>query len=202
MRKIKEFFKRIDRDILIGIGLIVVGIILFLASGAVLTTLVRLIGVAIVVICALRIAILMRTYAKGALLLISLFNAGLVLILGAVMALIPGGALAIVFSIVGAYMLFHSGLRAYRLWKSPCRLRTPAWWGEALPTALALLLGLWLLLSPSGATRATEIIAGITLIVKALEMIAAALGRRKGGSSKKKNGPEDVEAEFVDKSDE
>ena len=201
MRRIKEFFKRTDRDVLVGIGLIAAGIILFLASGAVLTALVRLIGVAVVAISALRIAILMRTYAKGALLLSSLVNAGLVLILGAVMVLIPGGALAIVFSIVGAYMLFHSGLRAYRLWKSPYRLRTPAWWGEALPTALALLLGFWLLLSPSGATRATEMIAGVTLIVKAVEMIAAALGRGKGKSKKKKS-PDDIEAEFVDKSDE
>ena len=201
MRRIKEFFKRTDRDVLVGIGLIAAGIILFLASGAVLTALVRLIGVAVVAISALRIAILMRTYAKGALLLSSLVNAGLVLILGAVMVLIPGGALAIVFSIVGAYMLFHSGLRAYRLWKSPYRLRTPAGWGEALPTALALLLGFWLLLSPSGATRATEMIAGVTLIVKAVEMIAAALGRGKGKSKKKKS-PDDIEAEFVDKSDE
>ena len=70
-------------------------------------------------------------------------------------------------------------------------------------TAAVLILGVWLMLSPGGASRLTEVIAGVSLAVKGAELVLGALRESKPTIKKRKereNG--DIEADFVDKSDE
>ena len=69
----------------------------------------------------------------------------------------------------------------------------------AISSALILILGFWLIFSPDEATRVTEVIAGISLILKAIELFGKANINRKVPPTRKSG---DIEADFVDKSDE
>jgi uncharacterized membrane protein HdeD (DUF308 family) len=64
------------------------------------------------------------------------------------------------------------------------------------------ILGIWLLLSPSDAGRLTEIIAGVSLTVKGVELLCGAFDSHRKSGGKKQGGSSDIEADYVDKSHE
>lgn len=181
-----------------GLCLLASGILLFFASGAVLAILMRIIGAAIITVAAVRCVRLMRLYERGSYLTVALFNTVLLFLFGVVMLILPGGALNLVFFAAGGYLVLNSTARVLRMAREPKRTDSPSWWASVVFTAAAFLLGLLLLLSPREATRAAEIIAAVSLTVKGCELLSSAMSVEK--SEKKK--PEEIEAEFVDKTDE
>ena len=94
-------------------------------------------------------------------------------------------------------------LRGAKLLIVPKGTREALWRVEASFAAVVLVLGVWLTLSPSGAGRLTEIVAGISLAVKGVEFLLGALRDGKPAIKKRKKAENgDIEADFVDKSDE
>ena len=197
MNKIRKFFNKTDRNTLIGVCLLIAGV-LFFASGALLTTLVRIAGAIIIAAAILRFIRLAKLCEKGFYLTLSLFNVALLFLLGAVMAILPGGTLHIIFASIGIYMMINAVIRAYKISSMPKRTRDISWWGSVILIAAVFLLGFWLVLSPAEATRLTEIIAGIALIVKGVETLSSSITSEKRRTKKKSD---DIETDFVDKSD-
>ena len=197
MNKLKSPLNKIDRNILSGGCLLLAGI-LFFASGALLTTLVRIAGAIIITVAVLRFIRLAKLYEKGFYLTLSLFNVALLFLLGAVMAILPGGTLHIIFASIGIYMMINAIIRACKIATAPRRTSDFSWWGAVILTAAVFLLGFWLVLSPAEATRLTEIIAGIALIVKGVETLSSSITSEKRRTKKKSD---DIETDFVDKSD-
>ena len=198
MDKIREFFNKIDRSMLIGVCLLIAGVLFFFASGDLLETLVRIAGGIVVAVAIVRFIRLMSIYAKGVYLTTALFSVALLFLLGLVMIMVPGGTLHIIFAAIGIYLIVNALIRAYRIASAPKKVKEPSWWLGVILTAAIFLLGFWLMLSPAEATRVTEIIAGIALIVKGAEMLSSSIASGKRGSKKRSD---DIEADFVDKSD-
>lgn len=207
MNKLKDLFKKIDKRYLTGTLLLIAGIALFLASGDTLATLVRIAGAVVIAVALIRFARLMklRNFYKGgdrlsaSLFNISLFNTGLLFILGAVMLVVPGRTLHLIFAVIGGYLVLNAAIHAYYISIGIKQTGDILWWSNVILTALTFILGLWLVFSPSEVSRMTEIIAGASMVVKAIELMTSA---EDGKPKKKKKNQGEIEADFVDKSNE
>ena len=171
------------------------GALLFLASGAALAVIVRVMGVILVVTAAVRLSILMRSYERGTYFAITLFNATLLLILGAIMIILPLVTLNLMLEAIGIYLIFSAITRGIGIMRS-IRSESPIRPVVIVLTAVMLVLGIWLLFSPAEAERTAELPAGAALLIKGCETIASAIARN--GGKKKTDG---IEAEFIDRSE-
>lgn len=195
MNKINEFFDKLNKDLLMGAVYLAAALILFLMPGAMLHTAVKVVGALIAVTAVFR---LILAFCRKTMLVFSVINAVLLMVLGIIMLTMPGGMLRLIFSAIGIYLLINTVGQVLRLLTVPSEARRVFWWIDVVFTAVAFALGIWLLLSPAEAERITEIIAGVALAVKAVELLCKAFsnGRRT------KSAPDEIEAEFVDKSHE
>lgn len=200
MKKLTALFNKIGRDALAGVLCLAMALLLFFSDGAVLLTVVKIIGGLITVTAVIRLIYLARASADTTLPIIATLNAALLLALGVILACMPGGTLKFIFSAIGIYLIINALLQVLKLLTVPKAARGALWWTDAIFTAVVLLLGAWLVLSPVGAGKITETVAGISLAVKGTELL---LGAKKSRSPKgKKNESGDIEADFVDKSHE
>jgi uncharacterized membrane protein HdeD (DUF308 family) len=200
MKKLTALFDKIGRDALVGVLCLAMALLLFFSDGAVLLTVVKIIGGLITVAAVIRLIYLARASAGVTLPIITTLNAALLLALGVILACMPGGTLKFIFSAIGIYLIINALFQVLKLLTVPKAVRGALWWMDAIFTAVVLLLGAWLVLSPVGAGKITEAVAGISLAVKGTELL---LGAKKSRSPKdKKNENGDIEADFVDKSHE
>ena len=200
MEKLNKLLSGGTRRLIIGIFCLAAGILFITASGVILNTLVRVAGAAIAICAAARFVYAVRKYDSGAYLSVAIVNSALLFLVGLVMLIVPGGTLRLIFVVIGAYLMINAFTHIYRFALAPKHLKSPAWWAEIITSAVILVLGFWLAFSPAEATRLTEIIAGISLIVKAAELVATAAVEIKKDRESRRSG--DVEADFVDKSHE
>ena len=199
MHEMKTCFYGIKNEFWGGLCLLVAGVLFFFASGAALAALIRIAGAVVIATAAVRFILLMREYERGSYLTVALFNAALLFLLGGVMLVLPDGTLNFIFAAIGGYLVFSAIARAFRLTRKPKSTTSPVWWASVTLTAAVFLLGLRLLLSPADATRVTEIVAAVSLTVKGCEMLCSAMSADRSGKRKK---PDEIEADFVDKTDE
>ena len=197
MNKIQAFFNKTDRKFLVGLCLLAAGILFFFVSEAAVSVLIRIGGVILIVTAAVRLSLLMKAYERGAYFAMTLLNVALLFLLGALMLITPDGARDLIYASIGGYLVFNAVSRAVRITKAQKAPDSSAWWVSIILTAAVFLLGLWLLISPAEGSRITGIIAGASLAVKGCEMLFSAFGKDRDG----KHGSEDIEADFIDKSD-
>ncbi len=198
MKNIISFFERIGKDTLAGVLCIVAAALLFFSPGALLHTVIKVVGGLIIATAVIRFVCLVKI--GGALPTLSVLNVTLLFALGMIFVGMPGGTLHFIFSAIGVYLIASVLLQAVKLLVTPKAARGARWWTDAIFTAAVFLLGAWLILSPADAGRVTEIVAGISLAVKGTELLFSAVGNRKPKAKKDKKG--DIEADFVDKSNE
>ena len=203
MKKFASFFDRGNKKLLIGVFCIAAAVLLFSLPGAILHKIIKVAGALIIAVAAVRFIRLTYRSSGEPLPFTMLLNSVLLFALGMVLLCTPGGALQFIFSAVGFYLIITAVLEGAKLLVTPRSRRGGSWWVEAVFTAAVLILGVWLLLSPDGAGRLTEIIASISLAVKGIELIIGALHDGKPAIKKRKNRENgDIEADFVDKSNE
>ena len=202
MTKNTSLWGKINKKPLTGVFCIAAAVLLFAFPGVVLYKIIKVAGALIIAAAALRF-VGIATGRGDSLPFITILNSVLLFVLGMVLLCTPGGALRFIFSAVGFYLIVTAVPEGAKLLVTPKALRGVFWWVEAVFTAAVLILGVWLMLSPGGASRLTEVIAGVSLAVKGAELVLGALRESKPTIKKRKereNG--DIEADFVDKSDE
>ena len=199
MRSIFSFFERIGKDTLAGVLCITAAIPLFFSQGALLYTVIKIAGGLIITTAVTRFIHLVKING-GALPTVSVLNATFLFALGMILVCMPDSALRFVFAAIGVYLIASVIFRTIRLLVVPKAARGVPWWVDAIFTAVVALLGVWLILSPAGAGRVTEIVAGISLAVKGVELLVNAVASNEPSKKRSENG--DIEADFVDKSNE
>ena len=203
MKKTTSFFDRINKKLLIGLLCIAAAVLLFSLPGAVLHRIIKVAGALIIGVAAVRFIRMAAGSSGSRLPFTMLLNSVLLFALGMVLLCTPGGALRFIFSAIGFYLIITAVLEGAKLLVTPKARRGGSWWVEAAFTAAVLILGVWLMLSPGGAGRLTEIIAGISLAVKGVELIIGSIRCGEPAIKKRKKAENgDIEADFVDKSDE
>ena len=203
MKKNASFFDRINKKLLIGLLCIAAAVLLFSLPGAVLHRIIKVAGALIIGVAAVRFIRMAARSSGSRLPFTMLLNSVLLFALGMVLLCTPGGALRFIFSAIGFYLIITAVLEGAKLLVTPKAQRGGSWWVEAAFTAAVLILGVWLMLSPGGAGRLTEIIAGISLTVKGVELIIGSIRCGEPAIKKRKKAENgDIEADFVDKSDE
>ena len=203
MKKNASFFDRINKKLLIGLLCIAAAVLLFSLPGAVLQGIIKVAGALIIGVAAVRFIRLTYRNSGSPIPFMGILNAVLLFALGMVLLCTPGGTLRFIFSAIGFYLIITAFLEGAKLLVTPKAQRGGSWWVEAAFTAAVLILGVWLMLSPGGTGRLTEIIAGISLAVKGVEFLLGALREGKPVIKKRKKAENgDIEADFVDKSDE
>ena len=195
MKKIKDFFEKPKGDLLRGLLCLTASLLILLLPGAMLHAALKIAGALLIAATALRLIFTLR---GGAVLPLTAINALLLLVLGVVMLILPKGMLRLILFAVGVYLLITAAGQTIRLLAVRKEARGGLWVAEVTFTVILIALGLWLLISPVGAERVTEVIAGAALAIKAAEMLCRWFGNEK----KKKAAPSEIEAEFVDKSHE
>jgi len=200
MKKVKSFLSKINRRALTGIFCLVAGICFIAFSGTLFNTFIRIVGALVVIAAALKFIHAAKTYAEGAVMTVEIINSVLLFLLGAVMLLSPGGTLRLIYVVIGAYLMINAFTHVYRFALSPKRPESVVWWAEITTSAIILVLGFWLAFSPNEASRLTEIVAGISLLVKSLELFSTAKQHAKSSAQKRKK--EEIEGDFIDKSHE
>ena len=198
MNKIREFFSNINKDLLVGMLCLLAGAAFIFAPGNLLYVLIRIAGAVTALLSALRLIYAIRSML-GRFMTVTIVNSALLFIVGLVMLVSPSGMLRIIFIAIGAYLMVNAIGQIFKFAIMPKRLASASWWIEVISSALILILGFWLIFSPDEATRVTEVIAGISLILKSIELFGKAYTNRKGSPSRKSG---DIEADFIDKSDE
>ena len=198
MNKLREFFSNINRDLLVGILCLLAGAAFIFAPGNVLHVLIRIAGAVTALLAVLRFIYATRRLL-GRFMTVTIVNSALLFLVGLVMLVSPDGMLHIIFIAIGAYLMINAIGQIFKFAIAPKRLASASWWIEIISSALILILGFWLIFSPDEATRVTEVIAGISLILKAIELFGKANINRKVPPTRKSG---DMEADFVDKSDE
>ena len=202
-KNISFFGNKTNKKTLTGVFCIAAAVLLFSFPGVVLHKIIKVIGALIIAVAAVRFIRLTSRKSGDPLPFAMILNSVLLFALGTVLLCTPGEALRFIFSALGFYLIVTAVIEGAKLLVTPKAQRGPAWWVEAVFTAAVLILGVWLMLSPGGAGRLTEVIAGVSLAVKGVELILGAL-RDAGPAIKKQKVHEngDIEADFVDKSDE
>ncbi len=195
MKKIKAFFDKLNKDLITGVVYLAAAMILFFLPGTMLHTVIKVTGALVILTAVLRFLL---AIGGKVLLPTTVINSVLLLALGIVMLAMPGGMLRLIFSAIGVYLLVSTVGQVLQLLAVPSEARRLFWWIDVILAVLAFALGIWLLLSPAEAERVTEIIAGVSLAVKAIELICRAFS----GGRKNAPDPDGIEAEFVDKSHE
>ena len=200
MKKFVDYFKRAGKDMVAGALCLLAAALLFFSPGAILHTVIKIAGVLIVITALVRFILLVKACGSNSLPIIPLLNVVFLFALGMILVGMPAGTLRFIFSAIGVYLIINALLQMLRLLVIPSEHRGALWWTDVIFTVVVFLLGAWLLLSPGGAGRATEIIAGISLTVKAAEILCSVIGNGKSKEKSAENG--DIEADFVDKSHE
>lgn len=199
MKNIVSYFERIGKDTLVGVLCIAAAALLFFSPGALLYTALKIAGGLIIATAVIRFIRLVKI-SSGTLPSVSVLNAVLLFALGMIFVGMPGGTLRFIFAAIGVYLIASTLLQAIKLLVVPNSARGVLWWADVILVTAVFLLGVWLVLSPGGAGRVTEIVAGISLAVKGAELLFSAA--RNGKSKEKKDKSGDIETDFVDKSDE
>lgn len=198
MSKLRNFVSSANKQALAGASCLLAGICFIALSGVILHAIIRIAGGALALFALLRLAYAIKKYS-GHLMAAAVINSALLLLVGLVMLARPDGTLGLIYVAIGIYLMVNALTHIYRFALAPKRLKSPSWWIEILTSSLILVLGFWLIFAPGSAQRLTEIIAGISLIIKSVELFGRAcneINRRKN----EKSG--DIEADFVDKSHE
>ena len=199
MRNIISFFERLGKEVLDGALCLIAAVILFFSPVDLLYTIVRIIGALIIITAAIRFIYLLKK--RGSSLPVSEpLHALALFALGAILVGIPGGTLRFIFSAIGVYLIATAISQAARLMLAPPYARNTLWWVDAIFSAAVFALGVWLLLSPVGAGRVTEIVAAVSLTLKGVDVLLGLFGNAKPENKKNKNG--DIEADFIDRSHE
>ena len=203
MRKTASFFDRINKKLVGGVLCIAAAVLIFFLPGEFLHKIVKAAGAVIIAVSAIRFIRLAGRKIGSPIPFMGILNAVLLFALGTVLLYTPDGAMRFMFSSIGLYLIVTAVLQGAKLLIVPKGTREALWRVEASFAAVVLVLGVWLTLSPCGAGRLTEIIAGVSLAVKGVELILGAL-RDAGPAIKKRKVHEngDIEANFVDRSDE
>lgn len=203
MKKTTSIFDSMNKKLLIGVLCIAAAVLLFCLPGTILHKIIKVAGALIIGVAAVRFIGLTYRNSGSRLSFTALLNAVLLFALGMVLLCTPGGALQFIFSAVGFYLIITAVLEGAKLLVTPKSQRGLSWWIEAVFTVAVLILGVWLLLSPGGTGRLTEIIAGISLAAKGSELIIGSIRSGEPAVKRHKNRESgDIEADFVDKSDE
>ena len=203
MKKNASFFGKTNKKLSAGVLCIAAAVLLFSLPGAVLHGIIKIAGALIIAVAAVRFIRLTARKNGEPLPFTMLLNTVLLFALGMVLLCTPGGALRFIFSAVGFYLIITAVLEGAKLLVTSKAQRGVSWWVEAVFTAAVLILGVWLMLSPGGAGRLTEIVAGISLAVKGVELIIGSIRCGEPAIKKRKKAESgDIEADFVDKSDE
>ena len=200
MKKFVAYFKRAGKDMVAGALCLLAAALLFFSPGAILHTIIKIAGALIVITAIVRFIMLLRACGGNSLPIIPVLNVVFLFALGMILVGMPGGTLRFIFSAIGVYLIINALLQMLKLLVIPTKRRGALWWVDVIFTVVVFALGTWLLLSPGEASRATEIIAGISLTVKAAEILCGVIGN--GKSKEKSSESGDIEADFVDKSHE
>lgn len=199
MRNITSFFEKLGKEVLDGALCLIAAAILFFSPVDLLYTIVRIIGALIIITAAIRFIYLLKK--RGTSLPVSeALHALALFALGAILVGIPGGTLRFIFSAIGVYLIATAISQAAKLMLAPPYARNTLWWVDAIFSAAVFALGVWLLLSPIGAGRVTEIVAAVSLTLKGVDVLLGSFGNAKSENKKNKNG--DIEADFIDRSHE
>lgn len=198
MNTIRDFISRLNKQALAGVFCLLAGISFIAMSGAFLHAIIRIAGAIVAIASAVRFVYAIRQYS-GPVMTVTVINSILLFLVGLVMLVKPGGALELIYVAIGAYLMINAITHIYRFALAPKRLHSPSWWIEIFTSSLILVLGFRLAFAPGTALRLTEIIAGISLIIKSIELFGRAYNER---SRRKNEKSGDVEADFVDKSHE
>ena len=199
MKQLKKLFSGINKNLLAGILCLIAAAVFILAPGNILHILMKIAG-GIVILAAIGRFLYAVMKLTGPFMTVTVINAAFLFIVGIVMLLSPGGALRFIYVAIGIYLIVNALMHVFAFATLPKKIRKVSWWIEIITSIIILILGLWLVLSPDAATRATEVIAGISLIVKSVELFGKAAGEIKRSDTAKRSG--DIEAEFIDKSNE
>lgn len=199
MKNIISFFERIGKEVLDGALCLIAAMILFFSPAVLLYTIVRIIGALIIIAAAIRFIYLLTKHGTS-MPTTEVLHALVLVALGAILVGMPGGTLRFIFSAIGVYLIATSILHAIKLLVAPRYARNALWWVDTIFSAAVFALGVWLLLSPIGAVRVTEIVAAIALMLKGVDLLLGTRRNEKPKSKKDKNG--DIEADFIDRSHE
>lgn len=198
MNKIRKFISKLNRQALAGGLCLAVGICFIALSGAFLSVTVRIAGAVLALISAVRFLFAIRQYG-GKFLTAAVINSALLFLVGLVIALNPGGTLSLIYATIGAYLVINALTHIFRLATAKNPVKNLPWWIDVLSSSVILILGFWLIFLPGAAQRLTEILAGISLMIKSAELFERAYSEEKGRKKQRNN---DIEADFVDKSHE
>ena len=199
MKKIKAFWDKLNKNLVWGVLCLVAATLLFFVPGVILHTLIKIAGAIVMAVAIIRFVYVLKLGEGGPVATVSALNAALLLAVGLIMLIMPGGTLRIIFSALGIYLLVNAILEIVRLTMHSNRTHDAVWWIDVIFTVAVFVLGLWLLLSPAEAGRVTEIVAGVSLTVKGVELLISA---HNGSSGGKKSRTSDIETDFIDKSHE
>ncbi len=198
MSKIRDFISRVNRHALAGALCISAGICFIFLPGVFLEVTFRIVGGALALAAALRFAYAIKAY-NGHLMAAAVINSAFLFLVGLVMLASPGGTLGFIYVAIGLYLTINAFTHIYRAALAPKHKKSLSWWTEILTSSLFLVLGLWLTFASGTAQRLTEVIAGISLVIKGTLLFGRAYSERKLRKSRKGS---DIEADFVDKSHE
>lgn len=163
------FFQELrGRNVLSAGVTVILGLLLILAPGGVISTILKvvgwgvlIVGVLMVLSCGSRGHVTDRRVSDSVVLGI----AGVILfLLGLWIVRNPGNIVSIAVTIAGVLMLLHA-INDIRFAVSAYRVQAVGWWSAALSGGVTLILALMILLNPFGTALSVIRIAGVCLLI-------------------------------------
>lgn len=192
--KILNFFEKLNRPETYGVLCILFGVAFLFLPAAALDVLLLVAGLSVTAAGIVRLSVVFSDRDGSVFFGVKIIREAILIFLGVSVAIIRTGLTRTVVSGLGIYVAVWSVLRLISVVSVPRVAKDREWWCATILSVILIVLGLWMAIYPIY----TNILTGVALIVKGIELITKGKRGKKGGGSNDGSSTDYISTDFRD----